>query len=57
MKSHLRASRASGSELRKIERIIAQGSRSVRRQFVAADRRRLFVALHNPSGGGTNDAR
>lgn len=39
MKSHLRKSKASGSTLRKIERIVAQGSRAVRRSVSAFQRR------------------
>jgi hypothetical protein len=37
----LRKSRASGSTRRRVERIIAQGERATRRQFVAAKRRDL----------------
>lgn len=38
MKSPLRWSKASGSTKRRVEKIVAQGSRTVRRQFVAVER-------------------
>jgi len=41
----LRASRASGSTRARVERMVRQGSRRVRRQFVAADRRELAAEL------------
>ena len=50
-KSSLRFSKASGSTLRKIERIVHRGERFTRRRFVAADRAPLRELLK----GGTND--
>lgn len=41
MKSHLRKSKASCSTIRRIERIVRQGSRAVRRSVSAFDRRRM----------------
>jgi hypothetical protein len=41
MKSFLRKSKASGSTIRRIEKIIRQGPRATRRQFIAARRRTL----------------
>lgn len=38
-KKYLRASRASGSTVRKIEAIVRRGPRAVRRKFAAVDRR------------------
>jgi hypothetical protein len=40
-KSFLRASKASGSTKRRVEKIIQRGLRATRRQFVAAARRKL----------------
>ncbi|MDR3573910.1 MAG: hypothetical protein P4L50_08615 [Anaerolineaceae bacterium] len=41
MKSHLRFSKASGSDRRKVEQIIRRGNRATRRQFVAIRRRQI----------------
>jgi len=45
VKSFLRASKASGSTKRKIERIIRQGDRAFLRQFNSARRRELRNAV------------
>ena len=51
MKSHIRESKASGSTLRRIERIVNQGPRAIRRQFVGASRRTLRQLLEGGSRG------
>jgi hypothetical protein len=45
MKSHMRFSKASGSDRRKVETIVRRGGRAARRQFVAARRRELKGGL------------
>jgi hypothetical protein len=41
VKSHLRFSKASKSTVRRVEKIIRQGERGVRRSFIAARRREM----------------
>lgn len=48
MKSALRKSRASGSTRRLVDKIVSQGSRSIRKRFVARDR----AALRELNEGG-----
>lgn len=50
-KSFLRWSKASSSTKRKVEAIIRQGNRAVRRSFVAADRRTIRALKENGGHG------
>lgn len=54
MKSFLRRTYASGSTKRKVDQIVRQGGRSVRRQFVAADRTHRLARI-NKNWGTTDE--
>jgi hypothetical protein len=54
MKSHKRFSTASGSTKRLVEKIVAGGGRSVRRQFVDAERTHRLARI-NKNWGTTDE--